>query len=461
MKRYAWSIPAVMLAASCGTTADQGDDVVVEAALNGQLSPVGPLTRLSYSDTSESSRETDTQTYYNSVLTDPDGGGLSISRALPTLSAFRSRYGFGGTAERVTYYYNRGDLGIGREMHCVDGVTTNSGLGEIACYVTNFAAGDDNTEFTFGLSNNIAFSNLDAGHAFATVAMVFRSQMATTARNRVFFAVYNATGGALLNAAALDRFGITFANAFNQSRPNNPDPSFGVPGVDFNNHIPSNCIACHGGSYDHTSHSTTGALFLPFDLDQFDYEPVAGRTRLDQCDQFKHENELVRKVAVLTGTGGGSSVVSQLDAWYHNTAFQTPRTEVFEAACNPLSTPPVDAFDSNAVVAGWTGQSIFQSVVRKSCRTCHIANEVGRTFETAASFDSLAPVTAADLCNYAMPHSLQSLREFWFSGAPTALVNYFTNIGQTSAANQLAGCGPGSVATLDPHKIGTMDPLLE
>jgi hypothetical protein len=122
---------------------------------------------------------------------------------------------------------------------------------------------------------------------------------------------------------------------------------------------------------------------------------------------------------------------------------QTPLTEVFE-----------NNFDSSAVISGWSGATdVYQTVVRPACRNCHVANQVGRTFETKTSFDNFAGVIAADLCLFIMPHALHTVREFWLSTAPERLTSYFYAIGQTSAGNQLAGCGPRSVATLDPPAI--------
>src|SRR5262249_27031901 len=90
--------------------------------------------------------------YYWFVRTSPDGRGPSIARALPTLDAFVKRY-FGpfernhpfNLPEQVATYFNKGDLGIGREMHCI----LRAYAGELACYVKNFAgkAKDDKAKF--------------------------------------------------------------------------------------------------------------------------------------------------------------------------------------------------------------------------------------------------------------------------------------------------------------------------
>lgn len=434
-------VPLGVLAAStitigCGEISDQEDITVESSALNGALIPSGgPLTRLTqgYTEPNETNRETETANYYAAVRTGPHGNdGGTITSTLGTFAAFKSFYGF-GAGDIVTYYYNRGDLGIGREMHCIDKVNVANN-GQIACYVTNFAGGDDNSEFTFGLSSNIAFTNMHAGNSFATVAMVYRDLAPAGSKDRVFFVVYDKLG-ARLNFAALDRHAISFKTG----------QITGIPGTNFNLHIPSNCVACHGGQlYDSTTHSQTGGLFLPFDLDQFDYENVAGRTRNDQLTAFKHQNEMVRKVAALSPTIG-DAIKAQLDKVYNNTSFQTPKTEVFE-----------NSYNSNAVPAGWVGfETVYQKVVRPMCRTCHVANQFNHTFDTEISFRGFSNASVARICTAQMPHSLQSIRQFWQSGARDDYDTYLRNV-SPALATTLEGCTTGEVVTLDPPSLGAV-----
>jgi hypothetical protein len=335
-------------------------------------------------------------------------------------------------------------------MHCADRLDTTVGgqlNGQIACYVKNFGAGDDFSEFTFGMSSSIAFANMAVDRPFATVAMVYRSLAGAT--NRVFFVVYDADGN-LSDFAALDRYGVHFAV--------NGEP--GTPGVNFNNHIPSNCMNCHGGNYAPGNHSVTGALFLPFDLDQFDYEDVAGRTRHDQEPAFKKLNEIARKVAALSGGRGGVSIRDQLDGWYANSVRQGARTEIFE-----------NEFDSTFVPAGWShsaeAHDVYTSVVRPFCRNCHMAfNDTyldrSMTFSAEAeSFRELLPISIIRLCDYRMPHALQTTREFWTSAAPLALDAYTRSVlGVGLESFQTArNCGQGTVVTLDPHLIASSTTL--
>jgi mono/diheme cytochrome c family protein len=410
--------------------------------LNGVYTTGGNLTKKSFSQTNEELRKADTRAYYNRVRIGKDGqSGLNITTGLPTLSSFISFYGFGVASPRASYY-NKGDLGIGRFMTCVDKINDVNDQ-QIACYVKNYAAG--NKEFTFGQSANIAFKNLNADNEFATVAMVYRNLMpAGVQEDRVFFVVYDANGN-LQDFAALDRHGF-------HATLNKPDVNgvLATPGVTYNNHIPSNCVACHGGNrYDAATHSQSGALFLPFDLDQFEYENVAGKRRADQLGAFRTLNEIVRKVGALSvlrnSNPAGQNIVNQLDGWYNNTHLTGVNTEIFE-----------NQFNSNFVPTGWDGsadaRNVYRAVVRPTCRGCHMGID-GLAFNDETSFLNIAPVSVQDLCGYKMPHALQTLREFWQSSQPRALSDYLILKGQGAVAESLRNCGSRNVATLDPQKV--------
>ncbi|MET0795568.1 MAG: hypothetical protein ABW061_28880 [Polyangiaceae bacterium] len=430
MNRLFLAVMMCSLASACSSKSGDEEEAVQGAVENLKYIPStggvanGPLTKKSYSETNETNRRTNTTAYYNTVSVSSNGTTSvgTISSALSTLTAFKTNYGF-NASEVKTFYYNRGDLGIGREMHCQN----NSGTtGQIACYVRNFAAGDDGTEFRFGMSADVAFKNMDNGSPFATVAMVFRNS--APAGQKVFFAVYGADEN-LTNVAALDRHGY---NAFNGHT--DDEGTVGTPGVSYNNHIPSNCLNCHGGTYDSSLKSVTGALFLPFDLDQFDFQSVVGKTRADQLTSFQTLNGIASTVAANSGsTVTGGQVVTEVNGWYSSGSFNS-------AAYVP---------------SGWSTpaqQSVYTSVVRTSCRNCHVTDSPFG-FESPSLFISTAVVQ--DLCQLAMPHALQTMREFWQSSKPAALEAYFragsaTDIAQ---ANILHDCAPKAVITLDPHRI--------
>jgi hypothetical protein len=409
-------------------------------ALNGALSARGFLVKTStVSSPDEATRQLDTKNYYLSPRTGTasNGSGSTIWSALPTLTAFRNLY-FGWGSEVRARYYNRGDLGLGRDMHCVDRSAFD---GQIACYVTNFAAGPDGTEFTFGLSENIAFQNMNQGHLVATVAMVYREY--ATWGDKILFMVYDQNGN-LTNAAPLDRHGLNFATEFK----NNPNPNptvFGTPGKEFNNHIPSNCLNCHGGKYVPNTHSVTGAVFLPFDLDQFQYQDVAGQRLADQLTAFRSLNQMARKVAFRSAGYTATAVTTQIDGWYGNV-----NSEILSGN-----------FNAGYVPAGWaSAPDFYYSVVRRSCRGCHMTlpkldanNQLNALrFESSNDFNAYAAASAGALRNHFMPHALQSQREFWLSSQPAKLANYLNSV-DSAAATLFQSASPLDVVTLDPPAI--------
>jgi hypothetical protein len=416
-------------AAGCETAPPDDDVEGTYEPLNGTLLGGGVLTRRNIPSTDETARRADTDHYYNIGIND-DGSGGFLQSDLPVFNDFKSHYGFGGTDEVKALYYNRGDLGIGREMHCVD---HSRGDGQIACYVKNFFAADGATEFGFGLSADIAFANMDAGKEFATVAMVYRAK--APAEDKVYFAVYGADPNkTLARFAALDRHALNFVLT---------NPPEGTPGKNFNLHIPTNCTNCHAGRYNPDTHTVTGALFLPFDLDQFDYQDVAGRRRQDQLAAFAKLNAMARKVAVGMGDG---TVVDQIDGWYGNLS---ARSEV-------LTKP----FNSSYIPGGWqastSSKKLYREVIRPYCRNCHMA--ISLPFNGEIDLLHRAGSAFGGVCGNSMPHALQSLREFWFSRAPETLAAWYRTQGFDDFANELVDCGRGSVVTLDPHLIASAQP---
>ena len=75
---------------------------------------------------------------------------------------------------------------------------------------------------------------------------------------------------------------------------------------------------------------------------------------------------------------------------------------------------------------------------------------MGRTFETESQFFANADAAVSDICGFAMPHALQTVRQFWQSSQPTALAQYLSAKGRPDLATQLQACGPRNVVTLDP-----------
>jgi hypothetical protein len=321
--------------------------------------------------------------------------------APPTLTSFRTTYGFNNTTDPTSTYYNDNDLGLGREMHCHAQAT-----GVVACYVTNYS-GIDNTP-SFGNNPTTVLADAEAHqHEFATVAMVY-----TPTNNVVNFEVFNAEG-ARREVAQLD------STAKHTS-------------------VPNNCLTCHGvgTSYNQTTHTINGtAKFLPFDVAQFIYDTKPGYTRVDQEEGMRKLNALVLKTAPTLAI-----------------------TDFINGIYKPSSVTTVGAVANDTYIpSGWVSpstqanQSAYLGIVKVGCRGCHMsAVDPKLDFLEASDWSSTSPVASssrvrADVCsaihtntalNHVMPQAERTAYKFWKSGARGLLISgYPTN-------DQLDACTP-------------------
>jgi hypothetical protein len=300
-----------------------------------------------------------------------------------TLDDFRERFGFGEAqnGEALAIYYNAGDLGIGREMHCRAFQTTG-----VACYVSNY--GEFGRPLAEALDDTVARRD-----SFATVAMVYRPPI--SAPDSVQFLVYGGNG-ALATSAPLDTHG------------DNPS-------------IPQNCLNCHGAQslYDPVTHRVIGgARFLPFDPGAFVFPDVAGLRRADQ-------EESLRRLNVLVDRAGPTAATRELIAAMYG---GPGKVDVANTRANEAAIP-----------AGWAqtaaDRALYTHVIRPYCRACHVSQEplAARSpidFASAASFRALAPQVATRICgphaasNQRMPNAEVPLRAFWQSPARAYLVGH-------------------------------------
>ncbi len=316
----------------------------------------------------------------------------------PTLDAWRANRGF-PTNEVSARYYNAGDLGLGREMHC-----RNDGA-NLYCYVTNYGSATD------GLADQTrALGDLASGtNPVATVAMDYRP---ADSSNRVRFYVYQ--GGTLQPQVELDGQGPK-----------------DVPGL---------CIACHGGTFDVATNRVTGAQFLPFDADSFAYSSAVPRDE----EAFRRLNQMVR------ATSPNRSITQLIDGWYHGAVgtVGTPFDGQFvpnewRPPCSPSQTCKRGYLCSSSTGSGVclddpaypiksdpSQIALYRKVFAPYCRTCHIA-QTGITFERVADFVSLAPLAA---CNTkTMPHAELIYQKFRASGARGHLLGAAEALGNTGA----------------------------
>lgn len=337
-----------------------------------------------------------------------------------TLSQFKSTYGF-PTGEIHAIYYNVGDLGIARDMHC----KKTAGASPItACYVTNYGRStkitSDDPEFG-SVDPQVAINQAITGPSgpgsnaktqpVATVAMVYDPTIAIASR-RVKFMVYD--GAEILSDfAALDNGGV-FAlkdalagDHFEQSA---------------NITVPDNCLTCHGvgATYNRSESGDSwveGAAFLPFDPEALIFSTSSSTySKANMMPQIKALNALV------WDTAPPAQVTALLQGMY---------------PVNGTPTGPKDAssvFDPTYIPAAWktadkVANQVYTEVVKPYCRTCHVTAYAGLDWDSYSEFQTASPSIAGDLCTSGnllpMPQAEQIQRRFWKSPARAHFVEAF------------------------------------
>lgn len=320
-----------------------------------------------------------------------------------TLAGWKTANLFDGTEPAVAYFYNAGDLGLGREMHC------RKNGSDVACYVTNYGhnfppAADPDSAIADAISHT---------NPIATVAMEYSAAGGSTGVK--FYVFFHATGDKLANQAVLDSEG-----------PKN---------------VPHLCIQCHGGYYDATSHTANGASFLPFDVFSFAFNAAAGVTLAGQQEQFRQLNSLVAATNP-NSVNSNNPILNLINGWYP--------CGVNNVGCNPVNTyspPPPNP--------GWAIKpDLYQKIPRVYCRTCHVAQNSGIDWtqytQFANDFSGTPPgfrtAIQSRVCTasaHSMPHAEVPFKKFWFSTDPHApfyLADPGTGLGFPGGAAN--GCPP-------------------
>jgi hypothetical protein len=316
--------------------------------------------------------------------------GLAPGESPATLDSWKDAFGFPARDEgeslaeyrarnKVVVYYNSNELGLGRELGCVqfaDGTdAAGAPLTGVACYVTNYGA-------VFGDAVGSTKLAIEGTTPRNTVCIAHRPSL--PAGYQVQFYVFGKTGQRQ-DWAQLDTLGAR------------PQP-----------HV---CMNCHGGSYDSEKHLAKDARFLPLDPN---FVAFAGE-----------------------GTAGGHGVTraGQEEAIRFNNALaaRTPLTARQVEAFGGLYDQRIDATGTLArtdfVPAGWskdaTAREIYGQVVRPFCGTCHLATqEAGASiFDSADQFRG--PLATLYLCNtgMAMPNAQATMRGLWSAHDRPVTVN--------------------------------------
>ena len=396
-------------------------DYPVATLIDGDPLPAPSADYLSFKETANSAEAKD---YVAAVRAGPGGNRESFAQ-------WKTINGFPAVDEVDAVYFNKGDLGSGREMHCRQINAYEAGICgpfdnakkrivRTACYVSNYfetltLPSDDPAE-----ALALAVNGYEGGGGVkATVAMERlhfydeksfprswckfpTSPIPSSVKNRVRFYVY----GDDETAPALSEVPL-----------DNQGPKL-VPGL---------CLSCHGGNKNsNDATDIVGAEFLPFDVESFSYSTDAGYTLTDQYESFRELNAMVRQTAVKFP----SPIVELIDGWYPST---TPGAGVL----TPLALP-----DTNFVPSGFAGdERLYEGVIKPYCRMCHISQTEKMAFNYSPTFPVVSLAFPAFSANYmactsqAMPHALVTQKAFWTSPARMILQNelgYFSHCASTT-----------------------------
>jgi len=282
-----------------------------------------------------------------------------------SLEAYRAR-------ADVVVYYNKNELGLGRELGCAefdDGVAGDgTQLTGVACYVTNYG-----TAFR-DLVNSLPIA-VEGLHAKNTVCITYRPSLPVD--YQIQFYTYNGDG-LRREWAQLDTLG--------------PRP------------LPQVCMNCHGGSYDEERHLARHARFLPLDPNVVVFAPPGtpgGVTR-------EAQEERIRKLNLL-------STKSPLTPDQH-----VMLDKLYGGQLATANTKSATAWAPTLWSDSDEHRVLFDQVVKPYCWTCHAAMQTGANGKELAIYSLFESPTLLEaglpsqLCNaFAMPNSQATRLNFW------------------------------------------------
>ena len=324
-----------------------------------------------------------------------------------TLAAYRAR-------AKVVVYYNRTELGLGRELACA------SNINGTACYVSNY--GDAfNSIHDLALPDSDGASN-GLGDAIRgtrpknTVVISYDSRRETIAGDgsAVQFSAFGGDG-VRLKKAQLDTMG---------ARP-----------------IPQICMSCHGGVWDADATTKLGnnffgisrfARFLPLVTSMVTWSGQSPYKLSEQEDAVRVANEYAWKVRATALTGRQRALMGFIyNASSNGTLAFLPAT-------------PGRQFAENAWPFGWENNAgTYTTAVLGFCDTCHLAMDpsakwpasaksTNRPDQSGLAYDNLNSQTAAQNAktlfagimgvtptgfaartSLQMPHSQNAFERFW------------------------------------------------
>lgn len=395
------------------------------------------LTYLNASSPLYEESEQSAEAYYEAI--DP-------GRQKTTLDDWLAANGFNQGHDARAVYRNAADLGFGRVMT----MRTNAD-GSVASYVENYPTLEAAID---------AVVNDTRDQLLATVAMEYSAHPDNpngpkytkfyTFVGALLAPEYGVADGARLTKINLDGRGDKFQ-----------------PGV---------CNVCHGGQPQplvdgkYPDNGYTGAQFLPWDLDTFEFSTDPLFTRVAQEGEFKKLNKGALSTYPATPTSGqwsGESARELIHGWYGG------------------PTLPQANFDGDFVPPGWASsqnggpqgnppnsEELYLDVVAPNCRACHVQR--GRYFPTGNEGEFIDFTSYAKFMAYEeetrdlvfdlgqMPDARLTFDRFWseqngvVAGEELA-AHLEINLEANPLGRPVSDPGPNRFAPLIPGRISFVD----
>lgn len=277
-------------------------------------------------------------------------------------------------------YLNTIDLGIGRDMHCLE--KTN---GDIACYVQNFKAPE-------------GVSVVNWQPIWADLAQLHSGLSGTVAM----------TYSPLPN----DLLGTKVVKFFAFDRNNNLTTQIGLAGSNSRS-VPIVCMQCHGGNINSNQLSIEeftgdlGASFREFNVDHYCFPGTRKRPNQNELRKIRQLNELVRS------TNPNNKIAKYINEWYLASNSDNWPKEYIPQGWRNESRLPEEALNPTA---------LYRNVVDKYCRNCHIALDLSfwyshKNFMSPGNYSLIERLVChervQDNGTEMMPHSKIGYANFW------------------------------------------------
>jgi hypothetical protein len=398
----------------------------------------------------EAACEAKGELYYKRIGVFDAAGNPTAARG--TMQAWLATNGFSlnpttpSPGEIRAVYYNRADLGFGRDLHCksraVGAISTesavknqatvsaraaggavfaNQGGTMFACYVTNY--GDNANPFKASGNEQQSIQKANTNTApIATVAMEVYRPNAGGGTPEVRFIVYDtggiATSGFTPVSSALKGRPLPFAILDNDTADGGKKAN------------PGTCLNCHGGiapdpvnSASPTMAETviTGSNFLPFDAQHFGYDSNASSpiSEVNQRETMRKLNAFVKSTLPPS-----PAINAQIDGWYSwCSGVATAGCALDDQNLAHRYTPP-SWKNATSVVGGRGGNAqivnLYQNVARKYCSTCHLARaddynvqEFVGPYPGSPNHDRIKSKLNPNTATSSMPLAERTFNDYW------------------------------------------------